>query len=186
MPNESAPNLFTPEHTFKRMVWRSILGFSGTLAQLTNWTITGVAAIAGLVISNLDSVSATVTQFGLKWGLLLFALALISGVLSKQYGMAVAVGLETISKMEAMMFSPEGRQLLSGMSTPPKKMMDELAEPFWWPISIYMKAAGVSGTKDYLAADKRMINLFCVQLFFAAMHSIFATAALVVIAVSIK
>jgi hypothetical protein len=45
-----------PEHIFKKFIWRSSIEIGDPLEKFTTWTIGGVAAIVGLLVSNLDSV----------------------------------------------------------------------------------------------------------------------------------
>ena len=40
-----------PEQVFKKVIWRSTLAVGGSIEQFTTWTITGIAAIVGLVVS---------------------------------------------------------------------------------------------------------------------------------------
>jgi hypothetical protein len=91
MTDEGQP--IKPEHVFLKIIWRSTLGLSVSMEQATTWSITGLAAIIGLFISNLDSVGQLVSRQGLRWGLILFTGSLVIGALSKQIGMAIAKGL---------------------------------------------------------------------------------------------
>lgn len=183
MSDEGQP--IKPEHNFKKIVWRSTLGLSESMEQSMTWSITGLAAIVGLFISNLDSVGQLVSRQGLRWSLILFTLSLISGALSKHIGMAIAKGLATLEKMEDILLSDQGQTLIGQMSTPTQQLIEELAAPFFWPLSTLMRRAGMRGLTDYLSADKRFIALFCIQLLLVYMHSLFAAAGLVVVAASI-
>jgi hypothetical protein len=63
--------------------------------------------------------------------------------------------------------------------------MDEIAEPFWWPISTVMRKSGRKGITDYLASEKTFIRLFCIQLLLVNLHGLFAAIGLVMIALKI-
>ena len=62
MTDEGQP--IKPEHVFLKIIWRSTLGLSVSMEQATTWSITGLAAIIGLFISNLDSVGQLVGRMG--------------------------------------------------------------------------------------------------------------------------
>ena len=64
--------------------------------------------------------------------------------------------------------------------------MKEIAEPFLWLLSWVMRRGGERGIRDYLSGDKRMVRMWCLQLYFNMLHSLLAVVALIVLAVSIK
>ena len=174
-----------PEHLFKRVVWRSTLAVGVTMEQFTTWTITGVAAIVGLFIANLDAVSQIVTLDGIRWSLILFAISILAGALSKQFGMGVQSGINTMAQIEALLTSEAGQGLMDEMQIEPKQLIREIAAPFVWPLNRLFRRAGERGLHDYLAGDKRMVRFFCFQLYLNALHGLTALSALVVLACSI-
>lgn len=173
------------EHTFKKIIWRNTIALSDSMEQATTWSISGVAAIAALMISNLDSVGKLVSTDGLRWSLILFTASIVAGAFGKQAGMALAKGVDLVNKTEGLLLTEEGQKLIGAMTTPPAQLMDELAEPYYWPLSIFMRNAGRKSLGDYLAADKNLVRLFCAQLVFIYLHGLLAAAGLMVIACSI-
>ena len=184
MSDEGKP--LEPQHIFKRVMWRSMLSASGPAQYSIGWSITGIAAIAGLLISKLDTVSQAVSASGLRWGLILFAFALLFGVISRQAGLSVMNGLEMMAKIETLLQSSDGQHILGSMKAEPRRSIEELAKPFWWPISRYLHNCGVKGITDYLSSEKRLIGVFCFQVYTAVLHALCAAAAIIVIAFSIK
>lgn len=184
MSDEGKP--ITAEHIFKRIIWRSVLGIGTSMEQFTTWTITGIAAIIGLVISHLESVSTIVGAGGLRWSLVLFTFSLLAGVVSKQVGMAVAHGLDTINKMEALLQSEDGQRLMSAMTIEPRQLTRDIAAAFLWPLSFFMRRSGERGVQDYSTADRRFIRLFCIQLYFNLLHGLLAAGAVITLALSIR
>lgn len=184
MSDEGKP--LQPEHVFKKVIWRGTLALGESIEQFTTWTITGIAAIVALLVSNLDSISQTVSAGGLRGALILFTVSLLAAVTSKQIGMAVANGLKTISQVEHLLNSEQGQRLMNRMSTDPRQLVQELAEPFLWPLSTLTRRAGKRGLSDYLSTDKRFIRLLCIQIYINALHGILATAALLTLALSIR
>jgi len=183
MTDEGQP--LKPEHVFKKVIWRGTLEISETMEQATTWSITGIAAIVALFVGNLDSVAQLVAREGLRWSLILFTGSLVAGAISKQIGMAVTKGVQMIQKVEGLLGSEEGQRLMSQMTDPPKKLIDDLAAPFFWPLSVLMRRSGAEGLRDYLSSDKRFVRLFCTQLIFVYVHGLLAAAGLTVIATSI-
>jgi phage shock protein PspC (stress-responsive transcriptional regulator) len=173
------------DQILKKIVWRHTVSLSHTMEQSTTWSITGVAAIVALFISNLDSAATLVSSVGLRWFLISFTASLVFGAISKQIGMALVKGLDLVEKMEGMLYSEQGLQLISQMSTSPRELIKEIAEPFFWPISSRILKGGLKGIDDYLSSDKRFVKMFCIQLIFVYLHGITAAAGLIVIACSI-
>ncbi len=183
MSDEGLP--IKPEHVFKKIIWRNVASLSEAMDHATTWSITGIAAISGLLITKLDAVGQFVSRGGLRWALLLFTASLVVGAFSKQVAAAVMKGLAMIEKLEALLSSAEGQALMDRMSTPPRQLIEEIAAPFWWPLSTLMRKSGVKGLSDYLSSDKRFITMFQVHMVLVYLHGLCALAAFVVIAASI-
>ena len=164
MSDEGKP--LRADQIFKKIVWRHTVSLSHTMEQATTWSITGVAAIIALFISNLDSVGTLVSSTGLRWFLISFTSSLVFGAISKQIGMALVKGLDLVEKMEDMLYSEQGQLLISQMSTPPRELIKEIAEPFYWPLSSYIEKGGFKGIEDYLSSYKRFVKMFCIQMIF--------------------
>jgi len=180
MSDEGKP--IQAEHIFKKIVWRHTISISHAMEQATTWSIAGVAAIIGLFISNLDSVAPLVSPFGLRWFLISLTASLVFGAIAKQIGMSLGKGLEMMEKLEGVLSSDQGRMLMGQMSTTPKELIKEIAEPFFWPLSFYIKQSGFKGIEDYLHSDKKFVKVFCVQLIFVYLHGIAAAIGLFIIA----
>jgi hypothetical protein len=173
------------EHVFKKIIWRNTVALSDTMEQATTWSITGIAAMAALIISNLDSVAKLVSNDGLRWSLILFTASIIAGAVGKQFGMAITKGLDLINRTEELLSTNEGKRLMEEMTIPPDQLMDEIAAPFYWPLSALMRKSGRAGLTDYLSGDRNLVRMFCALLIFIYLHGIFAAAGLMVIACSI-
>ncbi len=163
-----------------------MLQMSTTSEQASTWSVTGVAAAAALLISNLDSVGKIVSPGGLRLGLGLMGLALLFGAMSKQLGMVISSGLATMKSLEAQLQSPDGQSLFNGLKTDLRQLMDEMAAPFLWPMRGLIRRASVRGLTDYLAGDKHFVRLFCFQVYTAWLHWLCALGAIAAIVCSIK
>lgn len=184
MPDEEKAN--TPEHIFKRVIWRSVIAIGGSMEQFTTWTLTGIAAIMAFFIGHLESVSTIVSSGGLKWCLMLFAFSVFAGVISKQIGMAVTHGVKTVTEMEAFLHSVDGQRLMADMTVDSHQLAKDIAAPFMWPLSYLMRRSGENGIQGDSSADQRFIRLFCLQLYTNLLHGLLAAAAVATLALSIK
>ena len=177
--------VMSPEHVFKKMIWRSTVEIGGALERSTTWTIGGVAAIVAVLVSNLESVARITSLGGIKISVILFTFSLLFGALSKQIGMAVMAGVNTLKQTEALLNSEASQDLMAKMTIEPRQLVQELAEPFLWPLSTLMRKSGERGLIDYVAGDKSFVKMFCFQVAFNALHVLLAVAALFVIGLSI-
>ncbi|OGU20552.1 MAG: hypothetical protein A2580_00425 [Hydrogenophilales bacterium RIFOXYD1_FULL_62_11] len=115
------------EHEFKKFIWRSTIEVGEALERSATWIIGGVAAIVAVVVSNLDSVAKISSLDGIKASVVLFTLSLLFGALSKQVGMAVVAGVNTLKETEALLNSEAGRRLMDQMTMEPRQLAQELA-----------------------------------------------------------
>lgn len=184
MSDEGKP--LQPEHVFKRLVWRSTLSMGPMLEQSTMWTTTGVAALAGLFITNLEATSRVVSASGIRWSLFCFALSLLAGAASRQTSMAVQGALRTTVEVEHLLESEAGVALVHGLNRDLREIMREIADAFVWPLSRIISRSGEGGIRDYLHGDKRMVRLFCWQVYLNTIHSVLAAGGLVILALSIN
>lgn len=175
-----------PEHAFKKLTWRSTLSLATQIESFTTWTVTGVAAMTGILVANLDAIEDLVSKRGLQAAFVFFTLSLLFGVVGKQLGMAVTSGVNTLKKLDQLLSSDEGQRLMSAMAIEPEQLVAELAEPFWWPLSKMILSSGKRGLKDYLASDKRLVRLFCGQLYLILAHTLAGATGILVLALSFR
>jgi len=174
------------EKKYKQWVWRNMVAGSAAALQAIGWSITAVAAIAALLIDKLDTIGNAVSLTGLKWGLVFFAFSLLFGALCKFLGWAVINSLEAMAKAEAFSKSADGQEIWKDLPRDRNRLMIEVAEPFWWPLSSYYRAAVVKAMADPLSNEKRLIKMNCLQVFSSAFHILFATLAIIIVGFSIK
>lgn len=174
------------DQIFKRILWRGVVGISPAMERFTTWTITGVAAISALVISNLDSIGNMVSSDGLKYSIYLMVASLLFGVFSKQLGMAQTATMELVDTLQNALDSEQGQSLIGALRSDPEKLKREVAEPFWWPISWLMSKGFEAGFDDPLTADKRLVSRFCLQVSTNLAHVLLAAASLITLVVHLK
>ncbi len=61
------------------------------------------------------------------------------------------------------------------------QLINDLASPYWWPLSTLMRKSGEAGIKDYLSSDKRFVKMFCLQLYTNMLHIVFAALAIIAV-----
>jgi hypothetical protein len=183
MSDEGKP--MKPEYIFKKVVWRNILQLGPSIESWTTWTITGVGATIAIFISNIDSVSKIVTKLGIKYSLIFFTLSLVFGTASKLIGRILFASVSIVKEIEATLYSKEAKNLMDTITIPLKEMIDELSDPFLWPMNKMMKKAGKKGIEDYLTSDRQLVKMFCLQLYFDTVHFFLASLALLLIAFSL-
>ena len=183
MNDEGKP--ITSEHVFKKFVWRQSIAIGESMERFTTWTITGCAALIALTISNLESINNIASLASLKYSIILFVISLLFGIVSKMLGMALQSGIRLLNDMENQLNSEAGKGVMDSMDIEPKQLIDDLSEPYWWPLSTLIRKSGEDGIKDYLSSDKRFVKIFCLQLYTNLAHILLAALAIIVVIVCI-
>jgi hypothetical protein len=174
-----------PEVIFKKFLWHNTLEAGEAIERFTTWTITGIAVVTGLLIGNLDSVAKIVSLCCIRTAIIMLTISLLAGAISKQIGVVVATGLNNFRKIQGKLDSEFFKDLMDRMTIAPSDLGKELAEPFCWPISSWMRKACERALVDPLDPEKRLVKLLCMQAFFNLVHQFLAFIALCVIAIGI-
>ena len=72
----------------------------------------------GLIISHIESISKIVSQFSLKWGIVLLVFSILCGVIAKHISMAVVLMVGLTEQMYKEFNSEEGQLIFSSLKTP--------------------------------------------------------------------
>lgn len=183
MSDQAKP--MTSEHVFKKFVWRQSIAVGESMKRFTTWTITGCAALVALTISNIESINKIVSLSSLKYSVILFVISLLFGIISKMIGMSLQSGIRLLNDMDNKLNSEAGKSLMDSMSVEPKQLVNDLASPYWWPLSTLMRKSGEAGSEDYLYSEKRFVKMFCLQLYTNLAHILLALLAIVAVIVCI-
>jgi hypothetical protein len=173
-------------YLLKKFSWRGIVAIGESMEKSTTWSVAGTAAIAGLVISQLASVSIMIPVSRIRLSLLLLTASILIGAVSKQIGMAVTAGLKSTRELEELLTDEHHKKSMREMTITPRELAIDMAQPFLWPLSIAIRRGGIRGVTDYLAADKTFVMLFCIQLYLNALHMLLGLCALLTLVLSIK
>jgi len=77
--------------------------------------VTGEAALLGLIISHIESISKIVAQFSLKWSIVLLVFSILCGVIAKHVSMAVVLMVGLTDEMYKEFNSEEGQMMFSNL-----------------------------------------------------------------------
>ncbi|HAS14841.1 MAG TPA: hypothetical protein DCS01_06030 [Idiomarina abyssalis] len=180
MSNDEGKPL-TSEHIFKKFLWRHSIAVGASMEKFTTWTVTGCAALMALTVSNLESIASIIFVPSLKFSIVLFVLSLLFGIASKMLGMALQSGVSLLIDMEDQLSSEAGKGVMNSMNIEPRQFVYDVADAYWWPLSVLMKKSGEAGIKDYLSADKRLVKMFCLQLYTNLVHILLAASAVLMV-----
>jgi hypothetical protein len=177
---------FSPEQKFLRMTFVHATSGANLGMHQTLWVVTGEAAFLGLIISHIESISKIVSQFSLKWGIVLLVFSILCGVIAKHISMAVVLMVGLTEQMYKEFNSEEGQLIFSSLKTPINDLGEKLSEPFLWPLRGYMKRRFEAGTKDFLTAEKKAVRWLCFYIYFSAAQWILGLAGILCFAFGIQ
>ncbi len=179
------PPHLKPEENLLRLVYAGTLSIAQPVEEFAAWCVTGVAAILGLLVANLNSVSKIVSVTGLRWGIIFLVISMLAGATAKQLGIAIRKGLTLLDELYVEFDKPEGKAMLQGASISPEEFQSRMAAPFLQPLRKLMLQAARNDAVDLLAAEKRLIKLFCIQIYASWVQSISAVVGILTLALGI-
>lgn len=156
------------------------------MQELVGWTVGGLAVIVGVVLANLQNVTALVTLSYLRWGLIFIVVSLLLGVIAKQMLQAIAYAVSHLLEVCNDLFSEEGIAYLKECRGNPTSFAAEVKKFYLWPMSAFVAYSAKRGGSDFLISEKRFGRLFCVGLYFAWLHFLVGLLGLVIITLGIK
>ena len=133
----------------------------------------------GWTLTKILSISA------LHWGLTFLVISILAGVLVKQFGFLIASGVSTMDTMYSEFETPAGQEMLQNLKLKPEEINEGMISAFLWPISFFVKRACTKGAIDFLASDKKLIKLLCVQMYLMWAQGLFGTFGLIFLALGI-
>jgi len=158
-------------------------------AQLTLWFITGIAAIIGLLISNLDSASLLIEFAYIKAALILLIVSLFFGLVARSYAIAAEGSVRTANRLYEVFTSPEGSKMMEDLvreGLDLSTLSKDLSEPFYGPMKSQFQKAGDAGAQDFLISEKRGVKWFCHFIYAAVFQGIFAFSGLISLIIGMK
>jgi hypothetical protein len=179
------PHLSSDQHLV-RLTYIGVLSTAEPVGEFSTWLLTGTAAILGLIIANISSISPAIWGIGLSWGLALLTISIVAGVIAKQLGIAIRNAVALTEALYTELQTQEGAATLQTAGTDSETLAIELAKPFIWPFKSMMENATLMGAKDPLSGEKRLIKYFCIQLYASYLQGGLAALGLLFLAFGIK
>lgn len=176
----------SPELNIVRLALGKTLSLAMQLGEFSTWLLTGVAAILGAVIVNVDKVSTILSATSLHYGLGLLIISLLAGVVVKQLGFAICAGLDIAEEMYDALETPEGEKAIQHIRMDTEAFKQQFSSAFLPPIRGMMRRSFDRGTQDALSAERRLAKVFCVQLYSFWLQGALGTAGLLVLGLGIK
>lgn len=124
-------------------------------AQQAIWIVTGEAALLGLIIAHIDSISKTISSSSLKWGIVLLLISMLCGIVAKQLGMLVETVVAVTEETYKEFNSEQGRVIYSQLQFSPENLAEKISSPFLWPLRGYARRSFLAGVKDCLSVEKK-------------------------------
>lgn len=158
-----------------------MLDMAGPISEQYKWMLTGVAAILGVIVANLESIQNVVSDANLKISLGL----LIASVLLAAVGYLLSTMLKARndvgSKLEQILGTDQGKALLAKMTIEQSQLHEELCKPFFGPMRFLIRRAAKRGVNDQFAMEKGGITLMLWQAYAMWLSLPLAAAGLVVL-----
>ncbi|MGR8999118.1 MAG: hypothetical protein ACU88J_08735 [Gammaproteobacteria bacterium] len=180
-PNHLSP---TPEQNLLRLTYVGVLSIAKPLEEFATWLLTGVAAILGAVIVNIEAVSKVLSTPNIRWGLALLVISLLAGVVAKQIGVFICAGIALIEEMYSELES--GAIAIRDITSSPDEINQEISAPFLPPFKRLMKKSFERGGEDKLAGEKQLVKWYCIQNYVFWLQSIAGAVGLLCLAFGIK
>lgn len=175
------PSHLSSEQKFQRLIYVGVLSISVPAAEFATWMLTGTAAVLSLFIVNIDSLSKVVSSGNIRWGLVMMTLSILCGGLAKLFGMAIQYGVRLMEEMSAELKSLTSQNSQQQQNLSIDAFINEVASPFLPPYRHIMRNAMMRGKSDFLAGEKRLIKLWCTQMYASYAQVILGALGLIVL-----
>jgi hypothetical protein len=176
----------SPEGQLLTVCWRAILSMAGPVSEQYKWLLTGIAAILGLVVANLESIQKVVHDAHLKSALCLLIASVLLASIAYLLSTMLKARNEVMSTLEQTLGTAQAQAVLSQMKTDQSLLHEELCRPFFGPLKFLMKKAAEKGANDPFAAEKGGIALVVWQAYAMWLSIPLAAVALVVLVLGLR
>lgn len=169
-----------------RIVLVKTLSLAKQIGEFSTWLLTGVAAILGAVIVNVEKVSNILSATSLHYGLSLLVISLLAGVVAKQIGFAICAGLDITEEMYDALETPEGENAIQFIRKDPEAFKQQYSSAFLPPMRGMMRKSFDRSTQDALSAERRFAKIFSVQMYSFWLQGALGAVGLLVLGLGIK
>ena len=176
----------SPEGRFLVVVWRAMIGMSGTVSEQYRWLLTGIAGVLSVLIANLKSLREVMYDASLKWSLCLLVGSVLFAAAAYLLSAATKAQAEIAAKLDAAVDSPAIKAALDQATLDPVKFREELCRPFFGPLGWIMRRAAEKGARDPFAQEKGSIRLIVLQAYAMWVGIFFAALSLLILVCGIR
>jgi len=155
---------------FLRSIVITVLSIAKPIETSVTWFLTGTAAITGLLITHIESITKLVNASSLKAGLVCLVVSMVAGVFARATGISISVRIAAINELNDYFNSADAQKDMAGMAEmkiEPQDIINHLASFFSWPISWAMRR-GASNGSDFLSSEKacaRSLSILVILIF---------------------
>lgn len=176
----------SPEGQFLTVTWRTMLSMAGPVSEQYRWMLTGLAAILGLMVANLDSIQKVVCDSHLKWSLSLLVVSVLLASIAYLMSTALKARNDVMLQLEKILGSADAQAVLSQMTTDQSEVHRELCKPFFGPMKWLMVRAAEKGANDPFAVEKSGIALIVWQAYAMWLSILLASVGLIVLVIGLN
>ena len=144
----------SPEGQFLTLCWRTILGMAGSISDQFKWLLTGIAAILGVVVANLESIQKVVHDAHLKIALYLLIASVLLAAIAYLLSTMLKARNDVVSQLEQILGTAQAQAIFGQMKTDESLLREELCKPFFGPMKLFIKRAAERGANDPFATEK--------------------------------
>lgn len=176
----------SPEGRFLTVCWRVTLGMAGAVSKQYRWLLTGIAAILGLIVANLDSIQKIIHDAFLASSVCLLVASVFLAAIAYTLSTALTLRNKVSAQLEQILGSEEAQKVMAQMTTEASELRGELCSPYFGPMKWLMASSAKKGAADPFFIEKSGIRLLVWQTYAMWLSVIFASAALVVLVWGLK
>lgn len=176
----------SPEGQILTVIWRAMLNMAGPVSEQYRWMLTGLAAILGLMVANLDSIQNVINGDYLKWSLSLLVVSVLLASIAYLMSTSLKARNDVMYHLEQILGSEEGQAVLSEMKMNQLEFQRRLSKPFFGPIKWLMLRSAKKGANDPFAMEKGSITLIVWQAYAMWLSILLAAVGLIVLVIGLN
>lgn len=176
----------SPEGQFLTVCWRTILNMAAPISEQYKWLLTGIAAILGVIVANLESIQRATHDVYLKIALCLLITSVLLAAVAYLLSTMLKARNDVTSQLEQILGTEQAQTLLAQMKLDRSLMRKELCKPFFGPVKFIVNRAAERGANDPFAIEKGGITLVVWQAYAMWLSLPLAAFALIVLVIGLR
>jgi hypothetical protein len=176
----------SPEGQFLTVCWRVTLGMAGAVSEQYRWLLTGIAAILGVIVANLDSIQKVIHDAFLASSVCLLVASVFLASIAYMLSTALMLRNEVSAQLEQILGTEKAQEVMAQMTIDQSELRREMCSPYFGPMKWLMASSAKKGAADPYAIEKSGIRLLVWQAYSMWLSMILASAALTVLVSGLK